>query len=79
MRGLAQRLRRLEVRCLPPKETEASRQYYTAVLAVARNRARLRGEPLPDEVAGLEWTHQMSDVGEIILAARQRWRTEEES
>ncbi len=39
--------------------------YYGAVLAIARNRARMRGEPLPDEVTGLGWTHQISSLSEI--------------
>lgn len=79
MRVLEKRLRRLEVGLLPPAETEASRLYYDTVLAIARNRARMRGDPLPDEVPGLEWTRQMSSLGEIILAARERWRSRNEA
>ena len=34
----------------------------------------MRGEPLPDAVPGLEWTHQITTIGEIIKASRQRVR-----
>ena len=73
MRVLERRL--LEVGLLPPEQTAASRLYYDVVLEIARNRARMRGEPLPDEVPGLEWTHQISTLGEIIRASRERWRS----
>jgi hypothetical protein len=59
---------------LPAAETEASRQYYDVVLTVAQNRARMRGEPLPTEVPGLEWTHQIRTIGEIIRAGQERMR-----
>jgi hypothetical protein len=75
MRALVRRLRRIEEALLPPPETEASRLYYETMLAISRNRARMRGEPLPDEVPGLEWTQQMSTLGEIIRASRERWRS----
>lgn len=39
----------------------------------------MRGEPLPDEVPGLEWTRQMSSLGEIILAVRERWRERDQA
>jgi hypothetical protein len=74
MRVLERRLRRLEVGLLPPAETEASRLYYEAALTMSRNRARRLGQPLPDEVPGLEWTRQMSTLGEIIRAGRERMR-----
>jgi hypothetical protein len=70
MRALERRLRRLEEGLLPPAETWASRVYYDSVLAIARNRARMQGDPLPDEVPGLEWTRQMSSLAEIVLASR---------
>jgi hypothetical protein len=54
MRVLEMRLRKLEVGLLPhgqAGQTEASLRYYDVVLTIARNRARMRGEPLPDTVA----------------------------
>ncbi|MGA2137170.1 MAG: hypothetical protein ABSH50_33185 [Bryobacteraceae bacterium] len=72
MRALDRRLRKLEVGLLPAAETDASRQYYDVMLEVARNRARMRGEPLPTEVAGLEWTYQIRTIGEIIRTELQR-------
>jgi hypothetical protein len=74
MRALDRRLRKLEVGLLPAAETEASRKYYDVMLEVARNRARMRGEPLPTEVAGLELTHQIRTIGEIIRTEVQRMR-----
>lgn len=74
MRVLERRLRRLEVGLLPQGETEASRIYHETVLTISRNRARMRGEPLPVEVLGLEWTRQMSTLTEIIRTGVQRER-----
>ena len=79
MRVLEKRLRRLEKGLLPPAETEASLLYYEAMLTISRNRARRRGEPLPNHVPGLEWTRQMSTLGEIIRASRERWRSRREA
>jgi len=79
MRALDKRLRRLEEQMRPPAETEASRLYYETALAISRNCARMRGEPLLDQVPGLEWTRQMSTLGEIIRASRERWRSRREA
>lgn len=81
MRALDKRLRRLEVGLLPTAQTEASGLYHATMLEISRNRARMLGEPLPDEVPGLEWTRQISTIGEILGAElqqmRARWAAEE--
>jgi len=78
MRALDRRLRRLEVGLLPPGQTESSRMYCETMLEVSRNRARRLGLPLPDSVPGLEWTHQINSLAEIILTERARWRQRQE-
>jgi hypothetical protein len=76
MRVLERRLRRLEVGLLPPAQTESSRLYCEAMLGISRNRAHRLGLPVPDP--GLEWTHHISSLAEIILRSQGRWRGEPE-
>jgi len=76
MRALDKRLRKLEVGLLPPGQTESSRMYCEVMLEVSRNRARRLGLPMPDSVPGLEWTHQINSLAEIILRSQGRWRDE---
>jgi hypothetical protein len=71
---LDKRLRRLEGGLLPPGQTEASRLYYETMLEISRNRAFRLGLPMPDSLPGLEWTRQISTLGEIILTERRRMR-----
>lgn len=78
MRVLDKRLRRLEVGLLPSGQTQSSRLYCEAMLEVSRNRAYRLGLPMPDSVPGLEWTHHINSLAEIILTTQGRLRREPE-
>ena len=70
MRVLDKRLRRLEVRLLPPAETEESRRMHEVVMDIRRRRAARLG--LPVQEYGPEPGWRGMSLADAILAARRR-------